>query len=402
MGLQIRARYAWDGESGWAERPVTVAIDDDRIAAVRREGEAIAELPGALLEFGDATILPGLVDMHTHLGINHRTGDIKAQMRQSAVEHILAGTRSLGEDLASGVTTAKLNGDRDFFDVQMRQAILDRAAEGPRLYVSGRGIKSSGCSGGVVATGIADDHEAVWRWVDENIRARVDWIKLFASGSIFGTLADVLQPFLGNTEISVAVNVAHAAEKRVSVHCFGGEAADACVQAGVDVIDHGWLLSERQLQTMARLGTWLCPTVGVLTHPEGLLPRLQSGPAREEGKRRVEQVCEVTRTALRLGVPLLVGSDALHGCLAYELKCLQDLGGTPERLLAAATGSAARVLGQGGRIGALRAGAAADVLVVRGNALADVACLTDVLLVVQSGRIVVQRAPHGAEQESGR
>jgi imidazolonepropionase-like amidohydrolase len=398
MGLQIRARYAWDGESGWAERPVTVAVEGDRIAAVRRDGRSTPDDPGAVLDFGDATVLPGLIDMHTHLGINHRTGDIKAQMRHSAVEYILAGTRSLREDLASGVTTAKLNGDRDFFDVQMRQAIQDGMAEGPRLYVSGRGIKTSRCTGGVVATCLADDHEAVWRCVDENIRSCVDWIKLFASGSLFGTLAEVLQPFFGSAEISVAVNVAHAAEKRVSVHCFGGEAADACVQAGVDVVEHGWLLTERQLQAMAKLGIWLCPTASVLTHPEGVLSHLPPGPGREEAKRRVDQVCDVMRMALRLGVPLLVGTDALHGCLAYEMKLLQGLGGAPERLLAAATWNAARVLGQGERIGALRAGAQADLVVVRGNALADVACLADVLLVVQSGRVVAQESNRGTNQ----
>ncbi len=392
MGLCIRARYAWDGESGWVERPTAVVVEGDRIAALHRDGEPSSKDAGTNLDFADATVLPGLIDMHTHLGINHRTGDIRAQMRQSAVEHILAGTRNLREDLASGVTTAKLNGDRDFLDVQMRQAVQNGAAEGPRLFVSGRGIKASRCTGGVVATCIADDHEAVWRFVDENIRARVDWIKLFASGSVFGAQPDVLEPFYTDTEISVAANVARAAEKRVSVHCFGGEAADACLQAGVDVIDHGWLLTERQLQAMARLGTWLCPTAGVLTHPQGALAHLPAGPAQDEGKRRVEQVCDVVRSALRLGVPLLVGTDGLHGCMAYELKLLQDLGGRPEKLMAAATGKAARVLGQEGKIGTLRPGAMADVLVVRGNALADVACLADVLLVVQSGRIVAQQS----------
>jgi imidazolonepropionase-like amidohydrolase len=186
------------------------------------------------MDFGDATILPGLVDMHTHLGINHQTGDIVAQMKVPPSQYVAAGLQSLRADLESGVTTAKLNGDRDFHDLQVRDTIRQGAGQGPRLVVSGRGIKSSRCTGGVVATCIVDDVEAIGRCVDENLSAGVDWIKLFASGSVFGALADVLQPFYSPAQLSVATSKAHAAGKRMSSHCFGGEAADSCIRAGVD------------------------------------------------------------------------------------------------------------------------------------------------------------------------
>jgi imidazolonepropionase-like amidohydrolase len=296
--------------------------------------------------------------------------------------------QSLCADLESGVTTAKLNGDREFYDIQVRDAIRDGVARGPRLLVSGRGVKSSRCTGGVVATCIVDDIEAIGRCVDENLAAGADWIKLFSSGSVLGALADVLQPFYGFAQLSAAAAKARAAGKRMSSHCFGGEAADACIAAGVDVIDHGWLLSDWQLEAMGKSGTWLCPTVGVLTHPEGALGHVPPGPAREEATRRIDEVCDVARKALRIGVPLLVGTDAMHGGLAYELKTLQDLGGAASILLRAATANAAQALGLAGEIGTVHEGAAADLVAVRGNALTDVRCLADVLLVVQAGRIV--------------
>jgi imidazolonepropionase-like amidohydrolase len=233
-----------------------------------------------------------------------------------------------------------------------------------------------------------DDVDAIRRCVDENLAAGADWIKLFSSGRVFGALADVLQPAYGFAQLSVAASKAHAAGKRMSSHCFGGEAADACLKASVDVLDHGWLLSEWQLEAMAKCGVWLCPTVGVLTHPEGVLGHLGEGPARDEAKRRIDAVCEVVGKAIRSEVPLLVGTDAMHGGLAYELKTLQDLGGAATVLLKAATSNAARVLDRHGEIGGLRGGAVADVVVVRGNALADVGCVADVLLMVQGGRIV--------------
>jgi len=387
MGLQIRAQHLWDGESGWSDS-AAVSLEGDRIRKVEREAGTVPQTLGEVLDFGDATILPGLVDMHTHLGINHQSGDIKAQMLDPPVRHILAGVSSLQADLNSGVTTAKLNGDRDFYDIQMRNAVRDGAVAGPRLVVSGRGIKSSRCTGGVVATCVVDDADAIGRCADENLTAGADWIKLFSSGRVFGGLTDVLQPSYGFAQLAVAASKAHSAGKRMSSHCFGGEAADACLKAGVDVIDHGWLLSEWQLEAMANQGVWLCPTVGVLTRSDGVLGHLAPGPTRDEAKQRIDEVCDVVRKALRSGVPLLIGTDAMHGGLASELKTLQDLGGTAADLLRAATGNAARALDRYGEIGALRDGAAADLVVVRGNALADVGCIANVLLVVQTGRIV--------------
>jgi imidazolonepropionase-like amidohydrolase len=387
VSIQLRAQRLWDGEAG-RSGPVTVCVDGDRIRIVETGGQVVPKDGDEIREFGDATILPGLVDMHTHLGINHQTGDIRAQMRDPPGRHVAAGTQNLRADLESGVTTAKLNGDREFYDVQMRDAIRDGVVRGPRLVVSGRGIKSSRCTGGVVATCIVDDIEAVGRCVDENLAADADWIKLFASGSVFGALADVLQPFYGSAQLSVAASKTHAAGKRMSSHCFGGEAADACIAAGVDVIDHGWLLTDWQLEAMAKRGAWLCPTVGVLTHSEGALGHIPPGPAREDAKRRVDEVRGVARKTLRLGVPLLVGTDAMHGGLAYELKTLQELGGAPPALLKAATSNAARALGLAGEIGAVCENAAADLVIVRGSALEDVGCLADVLLVMQAGRVV--------------
>ena len=385
MGIQLHSRHLWDGEAG-GTGSVTVGVEADRIQSVQRNGGVAASV-GEVMDFGDATILPGLVDMHTHLGINHQTGDIVAQMKEPPSRYIAAGLQSLRADLESGVTTAKLNGDRDFHDVQVRDAIRDEAAPRPRLAVSGRGIKSSRCTGGVVATCIVDDVEAISRCVDENLSAGVDWVKLFASGSVFGALADVLQPFYGLGQLSVAASKAHAAGKRMSSHCFGGEAADACIKAGVDVIDHGWLLTDWQLEAMAKQGTWLCPTLGVLTHPGGVLAHLQ-GALHEDAKRRIGEVCGVVAKALRAGVPLLVGTDAMHGGLANELKTLQEFGGEPTTLLRAATSSAAQALGLVGEIGVVREGAAADLVVVRGDAVRDVGRLADVLLVMQAGRIV--------------
>jgi len=383
MRLEIRGAWLWDGRRHIAG-PARVVVGNGR---VERVGGAPADGAQAL-EFEGATVLPGLVDMHTHLGIDHAAGDIRAQMAHPPVRHILAGARSLQEDLHAGVTTAKLNGDRDFYDVQMREAVREGRAQGPRLLVAGKGIKASRCTGGVAATCVADGPEAVRRGAEENLRAGADWVKLFASGSVLGDRAAVLQPFYGLPELRAAVEAAHAAGKRVAVHCFGGPAADACLEAGVDQIEHGWLLSDRQLEALARSGTWLCPTVAVVADEAGILAHVPAGPARDDARRRVDEVLGVARRALCSGARLVAGTDGLHGRLADELACLQELGGAPEALLRMATGNAGEALGLPDEVGLLRPGGPADLAVVRGNALADVRCLRDVLMVVQGGRVV--------------
>ena len=294
MAFEIRAHHLWDGKMG-RTGPVSVGVEGDRVRSVGKDFAPAAAGGAEVLDFDDATILPGLIDMHTHLGINHQTGDIRAQMKDPAVRHILAAVQSLRTDLESGVTTAKLNGDREFYDVQMRDAIREGSIPGPRLFVSGRGIKSSHCTGGVVATAIVDDAETVGRCVDANLAAGADWIKLFSSGGVFGPLEDALRPSYGFSQLSVAAAKAHAAGKRMSSHCFGGEAADACIEAGVDVMDHGWLLTERQLEAMAKRGIWLCPTVGVLTHPAGTLKHFPEGPDREEARRALTRSARLPR-----------------------------------------------------------------------------------------------------------
>jgi imidazolonepropionase-like amidohydrolase len=388
MAIEIRARYCWDGRAAQAGNPVAVRIEGERIRAVTFGPPAPAPAVERVLDFGEATILPGLVDMHTHFGISQTGGDLRAQMHRDPVPHILAGAVSLWEDLESGVTAAKLNGDREFFDVQMRDAVRAGVAEAPRLFVSGRGIKSSRCSGGVVASSIADTPDAVRRYVRENLDAGVDWVKLFANGRLFGPREAVLAPSYGLAEIAAAAELAHAAGKPISVHCFGGEAADACLEAKVDVVEHGSLLSEAQLDRMARQGTRLTPTVGHLIHPEGSLARLPDGAERDAARRRADEALAAAASAIRLGVPVLAGTDAMHGGLAYELHTLQALGATPRALLAAATSEAAAVLGCAGTLGAVREEALADLVVVRGDATRDVHCLAEILLVVRGGKLV--------------
>jgi imidazolonepropionase-like amidohydrolase len=325
--------------------------------------------------------------MHNHLRINHAEPDLPGQMRDPDVAYVLHGARNLETNLQAGVTTMKTNGDRGFLDVQMREAVKAGLARGPHLFVAGKGIKSTRCTGGVVATAICDGPEAVRQAVRENVAGGADLIKIFASGGILGPVEAVLRPAYAAGEIQAAVEEAHGAGRMIVAHCHGGPAADACIQAGVDILEHGWLLSREQLERMAEQGTCLCITLGVLLHPQGAMTHLLQGPGADGVRRRLDEVQAVMAEAVSRGVRYVLGTDAVHGGLAFELLALGRLGARPADLLRAATSQAAQALGQAGELGVISPGACADLIAVLGDPLVSLTSLDRVRWVMQGGQV---------------
>ncbi len=392
----ITARRLFDGSGSALLEDAAVIVRGDRIQWVGAAPHALVEPADQQLDLGDVTLLPGLIDMHNHLRISHAEGNLPGQMRDSDVAYLLHGLRHLETNLRAGVTTMKMNGDRAFLDVQMRDALKADLARGPRLVVAGKGIKSSRCTGGVVATAICDGPQAIRSAVRQNVEAGADFIKIFASGTILGPREEVLRDSYSGEEIGAAVDEARGTGRMIAAHCHGGPAADACIQAGVDILEHGWLLSREQMARMADQGTWLCITLGVLLHPHGHLERHLRGPEADAARQRLDEIQETMAAALASGVRYILGTDAVHGCLAFELQALERLGARPADLLRAATAQAGVALGQAGKLGILRSGAAADLIAVQGNPLHSLASLERVAWMMKSGRIQSSDAGHAS------
>lgn len=371
-----------------------VIVRGDRIRWVGAALDASAEPGEQRTDLRDVTLLPGLIDMHNHLRISHAEGDLHGQMRDPDVAYVLHALRNLEANLQAGVTTMKMNGDRGFLDVQMREALEAGLARGPRLFVAGKGIKSSHCTGGVVATAICDDPESIRTAVRENVKAGADFIKIFASGRILGPREEVLLPAYCFDEVQAATEEAHKAGRMIAAHCHGGPAADACIRAGVDILDHGWLLSEEQMARMAERGMWLCITLGVLLHPQGDMARRFHGPEADAVRRRLEAIQEVMAEAVRCGVRYVLGTDAVHGGLAFELQALERLGASRADVLRAATSQAGKALGRVDDLGIVKPGAYADLIAVQGNPLTSLASLDRVTWVMQGGQVRWSAAEH--------
>jgi imidazolonepropionase-like amidohydrolase len=383
----LTARRLFDGSGSAVLEDAAVIVRGDRIHWVGPAAGTTAVPGEPRVNLGDATLLPGLIDMHNHLRISHAEGDLPSQMRDSDVAYVVHGLRNLETNLHAGVTTMKMNGDRAFLDVQMREAVKAGLARGPRLFVAGKGIKSSRCTGGVVATAICDGPDAIRQAVKENVEAGVDFIKIFATGTILGPREEVLRPSYSSEEIQAATEATHAANRLIVAHCHGGPAADACIEAGVDILEHGSLLSHDQLEEMAERGTWLCVTLAVWMHPHGDMAERLKRPLAAEIHRRLDEIQAAMAEAIRAGVRIVVGTDAVHGALAFEVQALERLGASRAEALRAATSQAGAALGCLGELGVIRPGAFADLIAVQGNPLTSLHSLNRVIWVMQRGQV---------------
>jgi imidazolonepropionase-like amidohydrolase len=396
--IAIEAHQLIDGVGDQPRRPGQVVIDGERIVAVN-EHRATAGMhtggpqvsldgrPVVTVSLPGCTLLPGLIDFHSHLGIDTRRGHLGRQVEVPAPEYLAAGIARMGENLRAGVTTVRLCGDRHGVDLALRGAVEDGRVVGPRLIAAGRAIRSPRCSGGAVASVITDDPEEIGSAVSENLEAGVDFVKLFVSDGVGNPAVEPTTCYYGEAHVAAAVRRAHDAGRRVAAHLLGGPGLAAAVGGGLDVVEHGWFLTDRDLDLVGRAGTLITLTTGVLCGPRaGAFER--TGEAGSRLVRLGELALETARKVITRRLPYVVGTDALHGCLADELAWLVMLGETPARAIRAATAWPARALGLGEVVGTLEPGKIADVVAVDGDPLADIAALQRVRLVVIRGRVV--------------
>jgi imidazolonepropionase-like amidohydrolase len=341
-----------------------------------------------MVDLGRLCLLPGLIDMHGHLRLSGLEPDPHAQVRDGVVPYVVHAIRHLQAQLWSGVTTVRTNGDRDFLDVEIRDALAGMPGAGPRLFVATRGIKGRACTGGVVATVVTDEPGAIRAAVRENAAGGADHIKIFASGGLGPRDTATAAPWPPEA-VGAAVDEAHRQGRPIVAHCHGGEAARALVDAGVDGLEHGYYLSEADLEAMAARGTWLDVTLGVLVDPESRHQQhLRERIGTAATAALVAEVESTMRRAAGRGLRWVLGTDGMQGRLAAEAAHMARLGAPGADVVAALTVRAAAALGHAERFGSVRPGLDADLIAVDGDPLADVTALGRVGFVMARGQVV--------------
>jgi imidazolonepropionase-like amidohydrolase len=389
----LRAALLLDGDGHPPLRDAAVRVEGERIAAVGRAAELGPDGGARVLDLGARCLLPGMIDMHGHLRVSSLEPDPAGQVRDPVVRYVVHAMQHLAAQLRSGVTTVRCNGDRDFIDVEVRDTLAGAPGQAPRLFVATRGIKSPACPGGVVASVLTDAPDAIRAAIRENAARGADHVKIFASGGLGPRETATQAPWPPET-LRAAVDEAHRTGLPIVAHCHGGAAVMPLLEAGVDGLEHGYFLTDADLETMAARGAWLDSTLGVLVDSRSAAHR-RLGDTLGEARRQavIAEVEDTTRRALASGVRWVLGTDGMHGRLATEAALAAGLGATNARVVEALTGRAAAALGQADRFGRIRPGLAADLIAVDGDPLADIGALARVAFVMARGRVVVTPPP---------
>ncbi|MEO8673264.1 MAG: amidohydrolase family protein [Tahibacter sp.] len=401
--LVLKAARLFDGKSGKLSEPGLLVIQGDRIVAV---GANSTVPPNArIIDLGDATLLPGFIDAHTHLTYDHN--DNWAQgfyegMLRFPVEQALHAARNARVTLQAGVTTVRDVGGGDFIDVGLRNAINDGISTGPRMLVAGHAIGSTGghCDSSPIPPdrakpsgaleGVCNGPEECRHAVREQMKYGADLIKICASGGVLSESDPVDVPQLTPAELAAIMAEAHTWGRKVAAHSHGDQAAKLAVDAGVDSIEHGSFLQPPTLQLMKDKGVYLVPTrmtqVWVLAKADTYPPKI-AAKARAAGTAHAAMF----KNALKIGVPIAFGTDAAvypHGINAEEFGDYVDLGMSPAAALMTSSIGSANLLGIAADVGTLEVGKFADVVAVPGDALKNIRATEHPKLVVKSGLVV--------------
>jgi imidazolonepropionase-like amidohydrolase len=395
----IRAGQLFDGTGEGLVAGASVIIRDGRIAEVGRDlpvpaGAEVVDLSGW-------TVLPGLIDMHTHLTSDPSDGFADRRFRDFPGYAALLGAKNARLTLLAGFTTVRNVGASEFADIALKNAIGEGLVAGPRMFTAGKGLGITGghCdTGGFrpdlfqepgIERGIANGPDEVRAAVRYQIKYGADWIKTCATAGVLSAGTEIGPAQYTLEELEVMVETATMLNRRVVAHAHGNQGIRNAVLAGVSSIDHGSVLDDETLRMMRERGTFLVPTMMAFEYVYEAAREGRLAPWSAIKAREVTPTARAShRRAIGSGVRIAFGTDAgvfPHGTNADEFRLLVAAGMTPARAILSATREAADLLGQLEDFGTITPGRRADIIAVRGNPLEDVELLKDVGFVMKDG-----------------
>ena len=395
----IRAGRVLNVRTGELRANQAIVIEGDKIAQIAPSSEVTTAAGDTTIDLPDATLLPGLIDMHTHL-----TFDLNSLGYQglaiSTAREALHGARNARRTLEAGFTTVRNLGARDYADIALRDAINDGDVIGPRIVASGPalGITGGHCDENLLppsfhygGDGVADGVEGVQHKVREVIKYGADVIKICATGGVLSKGDDPNASQYTLEEMKAIVADAHRLGRKVAAHAHGAEGVRWASEAGVDSIEHGHLMDDAAIATLKKNGTYLVPTLFLGEYMEKNMDRSDI-PEYSKQKMRdvIAEMRKNTGKAFAAGVKVAFGTDAAvypHGLNAGEFHVYVQLGMTPLASIQTATLNASDLLGPKFAVGTLERGKFADVIAVDGDPTKDVTILEHVKFVMKGGTV---------------
>jgi len=410
--VALKAARVIDGTGAAPIQNGVVVVTDDRIVSVGAAGSVAIPAGARTVDLGNATLLPGFIDAHTHV-IGRALGDPDANdqgVRDVDSFGAILGVVNVRNTLLAGFTSIRNLGAANFDDIAMRKAINEGWVIGPRMQTAAHAIGITGghCDengykpglmDGDFKTGIADGPEQIRAAVRYQAKYGADVIKTCATGGVLSEGDAVGVPQYTYDELKALVDEATKLERKVAAHAHGTEGIKIAVRAGVSSIEHGSFLDEEGAKMMVERGTFLVPTLSAGEAAEnaaktGVLKGLRA----EKALAAAQAMRKSIKYAIENKVPIALGTDAgvsHHGANGHEFTLMVQWGGmTPMESIVAGTSNAAKLLGWDKNLGTLTTGKWADIVAVPGDPIADIKVMEKPVFVMKNG--VVYKTPNGA------
>jgi imidazolonepropionase-like amidohydrolase len=396
--IVVRAARMLDPVAGRIVANPVVVVSGDRIQSLGGAPPA----GSTTIDLGDLTLVPGLIDAHTHHLLEPEDEITPPVLTKSQAYRAIEGVSAAKKNLEAGFTTMR---DLDsegagFADVALRDAINKGVVPGPRLFVATYALtitaghmNNAGFSPDITlpepAT-LTDSRDAMIAEIRREVKYGADWIKLYATGTLRHVNRETLEPLSQVSLDDVKAVVAEAARwrKDVAAHAYGGVGARNAVEGGVRSIEHGWILDDETLKLMIQKGTFWCPTLSVFR------PEADIDKPTDFSRRVVDSHKRTFQNAMKLGVKIVFGTDVgafPHGTNNREFSYMVEYGMTPIEAIRSATTRAAELLRMEKDLGSIAAGRYADIIAVDGDPLQNIEAIKQVRFVMKGGIVYVRR-----------
>jgi imidazolonepropionase-like amidohydrolase len=391
----VRTGHLLDVKTGAEPAAQTIIVTGDRITAIAPTASTPAQPTDKVIDLTNYTVMPGLIDVHTHLTMANNF-DPYFELSMTPAKEAIIGVENAKVTLEAGFTTVRNVGANDFTDVALRDEINAGHIPGPHMQASGPAL---GITGGhmdenllpyefhIHGQGVADGIPAVQHQVRENIKYGADLIKIGATGGVLSKGDDPQASQYTLEEMQAIVADAHRLGRKVAAHAHGAQGILWATEAGVDSIEHGSYMNEEDIAAMKKHGTYFVPTAYLI---DWMQENGHLSPFYAQKMKDVSAVEKQNATkAIKAGVKVALGTDAAvypHGLNAHELDVyVNQFGMSPLAALQTGTINAADLMGWTDRVGTLEPGKWADLIAIQGDPLKDVKILQHVNFVMKSG-----------------